>query len=167
MREELLDWLICPQCGAGDWGLERPGAVGDGIIEDGEVVCRSCQARYEVSEGILDLLPHPEEHILRERAGWERFLRGADEELEGGWILALPRLNEAVCSEPESIAHWNRQGDNFYRLVDLLAVTGKERVLEIGAGRCWASAYLSRLGCEVVALDVVKDKRAGGLETGA
>jgi SAM-dependent methyltransferase len=166
MREALLDWLICPQCGEGTWDLEAPERRAGQVITTGQIVCRSCQTRYEIADGILDLLPDADGAILKERAGWERFLQGATEELEDGWILALPRLDESVCSEPQSIAHWNRQGDNFFRLVDLLGLTGGERILEIGAGRCWASAQLARLGCEVVALDVVRDRRAGGLETG-
>lgn len=167
MREVLLDWLICPRCREASWEMEcsEPPAT-DGAITNGLIICDVCQARYEISGGILDLLPSPDENIRRERAGWERFLEGSGEELEDRWVLALPRLDETVCSDPGSIAHWQRQADNFDRLVDLLDLSRAERVLEIGAGRCWASAYLSRLGCQVVALDVVRAKRAGGLETG-
>jgi SAM-dependent methyltransferase len=112
-------------------------------------------------------MPDPPESVLRERAGWGRFLEGASEELAEEWILSLPRVDATVTSNAQSIAHWKRQAQNFFGLMELLGLRGDERVLELGAGRCWASAYLSRLGCQVVALDVVRDKHSGGLETGS
>ncbi len=167
MRRELLEWLVCPACQHSDWRLESVEAGEAGVVETGWLGCAACEARYYISEGILDLLPEPDEAVLRERAGWERFLEGASEELDEAWILALPRVHEGVSSNADSVGHWKRQADNFFHLLDLLHLSGQERVLELGAGRCWASAYLSRLGCQVVALDVVRVKHAGGLETGA
>jgi SAM-dependent methyltransferase len=167
MRRELLEWLVCPACQRSDWRLESTEAGEAGVVETGWLNCAGCGARYSISEGILDLLPEPPDAVLRERAGWERFLQGASDELDESWILALPRVHEGVSSNAHSIAHWKRQADNFFHLLDLLHLSGRERVLELGAGRCWASAYLSRLGCQVVALDVVRVKHAGGLETGA
>jgi SAM-dependent methyltransferase len=166
MRRELLESLLCPVCEKGDWRLEPERTGGTGVIQEGWLTCGDCGTRYTIDAGILDLLPQPDESILRERAGWERFLEGASEELEDSWILALPRIDGQVSRNPESIAHWGRQADNFEHLIERLDLTGSERVLELGAGRCWASARLSRLGCRVVALDVVRAKEAGGLETG-
>jgi SAM-dependent methyltransferase len=167
MQRELVEWLVCPACQQSDWRLESAEAGDAGVVETGWLSCAACDARYSISEGILDLLPEPGEAVLRERAGWERFLEGASDELDEAWILALPRIHEGVSSNSASIAHWKRQADNFFHLLDLLHLSGRERVLELGAGRCWASACLSRLGCQVVALDVVRLKQAGGLETGA
>ncbi len=167
MQRELLEWLVCPACERSDWRLESTEAGEAGVVTAGWLSCAACDARYSISEGILDLLPEPDEAILRERAGWERFLEGASDELDEAWILALPRVDEGVSSNADSIGHWKRQADNFFHLLDLLHISGQERVLELGAGRCWASAYMSRLGCQVVALDVVRVRQAGGLETGA
>jgi SAM-dependent methyltransferase len=167
MRRELLEWLVCPECQETEWRLESAKAGEAGVVETGWLECAGCEARYSITDGILDLLPEPDEAVLAERAGWERFLKEASEELEEAWILALPRIHERVSSNAGSIAHWKRQADNFFHLVDLLGLSGRERVLELGAGRCWASAYLSRLGCQVVALDVVRGRAAGGLETGS
>jgi SAM-dependent methyltransferase len=166
MRRELTEWLVCPSCQEADWRLESSEGGETDLVVDGWLECAACEARYSISDGILDLLPNPDEAVLAERAGWERFLQGASEEREDAWILSLPRVHEGVSSNIESIAHWNGQSDNFFHLLELLSLSGRERVLELGAGRCWASAYLSRFGCDVVALDVVRAKRAGGLETG-
>jgi SAM-dependent methyltransferase len=167
MKEQLLESLICPRCGSGTWDLLSGELTGAGPVQSGELVCLTCRSRYPIEDGILDLLPDPPEPVLRERAGWGRFLQGTSEELTEGWILSLPRVDASVTSSAESIAHWKRQADNFFGLTDLLRLHGKERVLEVGAGRCWASALLARQGCQVVALDVVRDKRAGGLEAGS
>jgi SAM-dependent methyltransferase/uncharacterized protein YbaR (Trm112 family) len=166
MREQLLDWLICPSCGHGTWDLRGEGLTDSGEVQSGELVCLTCRSLYSIEDGIVDLLPFPSESVLQERAGWERFLQGASEELTEEWILSLPRVDASVTSNAQSIAHWKRQADNFFGLMELLGLRGDERVLEVGAGRCWASALLARQGCQVVALDVVRDKRAGGLETG-
>jgi SAM-dependent methyltransferase len=167
MREQLLESLMCPSCGSGTWDLRSGGLTAAGTVLNGELICLSCRSRYAIEDGILDLLPDPPESILRERAGWERFLQGASEELTEEWILSLPRVDATVTSNAQSITHWKRQADNFFVLMDHLGLGGKERVLEVGAGRCWASALLARQGCRVVALDVVRDQRAGGLETGS
>jgi SAM-dependent methyltransferase len=166
MRRELLEWLVCPECQEADWRLEPSKGGERDLVEDGWLECAVCKARYSIEEGVVDLLPNPDEAVLAERAGWERFLQGASEELAESWILSLPRVHGGVTSNSGSIAHWKRQADNFFHLLHLLGLSGQGRVLELGAGRCWASAHLSRLGCEVVALDVVRAKRAGGLETG-
>ncbi|MGB3905386.1 MAG: class I SAM-dependent methyltransferase, partial [Anaerolineae bacterium] len=128
--------------------------------------CHACGAQYDISNGIVDLLPDPNDLILRERAGWGRFLKGATEEFDDAWILALPRIDGRVTSNAKSIAHWRRQAGNFEQLIQQVDLSGNETVLELGAGRCWASAFLARRGCHVVALDVVRAREAGGLETG-
>jgi SAM-dependent methyltransferase/uncharacterized protein YbaR (Trm112 family) len=166
MREELLDWLVCPACEEGDWRLEGVRSAQPDVLTEGWLECGACGARYALSDGILDLLPHPPEAVLRERAGWQKFLQGSAEEMTDEWILSLPRVHQGVTSNLQSVAHWKKQADNFFGLMELLDLRGGERVLELGAGRCWASAHLAREGCQVVALDVVRDRRAGGLETG-
>jgi SAM-dependent methyltransferase len=166
MREELLESLICPACEDGSWHVECEQFSGVQIIQTGQLVCTNCGVRYTISDGVVDLLPQPDDMILRERAGWEGFLGGSSEEFDDAWLLALPRIDKTVSSNAESIAHWRRQADNFENLVHHLELSGRERVLELGAGRCWASAYLARRGCQVVALDVVRAENAGGLEAG-
>jgi SAM-dependent methyltransferase len=167
MREKLLESLICTSCGHWTWDIRGVELTGSRTVQSGELVCLTCRSRYAIKDGILDLLPDPPESVLRERAGWGRFLQGASEELTEEWILSLPRVDASVTSNAQSITHWKRQADNFFGLMDLLGLRGDERVLEVGAGRCWASALLARRGCQVVALDVVRDKHAGGLETGS
>lgn len=167
MREELLESLVCPACEKSSWRLECHQPRGGEVVQEGRLLCTACGAFYSISKGIVDLLPHPDDLIMRERAGWCRLLEGSPAELDDAWLLALPRIDESVTSHAESIAHWKRQADNFEYLMGHLDLSGGHDVLELGAGRCWASAYLAQRGCRVVALDVVGDIKAGGLETGS
>ena len=76
MRRELLEWLVCPACQEADWRLESAEASETEIVEDGWLECATCETRYSIEGGILDLLPNPDDAVLAERAGWERFLEG-------------------------------------------------------------------------------------------
>ncbi len=59
MRAELLDYLVCPKCGA---PLDLHSFVDDAAnaqeIEHGLLVCRGCAVPYPVAEGIPRLLPN-------------------------------------------------------------------------------------------------------------
>lgn len=50
MLPELLDYLACPQCGGNL--CTRSGAGEDGTVEEGELECQGCGARYAVRNGI-------------------------------------------------------------------------------------------------------------------
>lgn len=166
MREQLLDLLICPACEGGSWKLDCRERLDTGVIDSGRLLCAACGTSYTISGGIVDLLPEPDDVIRRERAGWQEFLKDSPEELDEAWLLALPRIDRRVSANAESIAHWSRQAGNVENLIAHLELPAGAAVLEVGAGRCWASACLARRGCQVVALDVVRARNAGGLETG-
>ncbi len=136
-------------------------------ITDARLVCASCRAAYPVSRGIIDFLTRPSETVNSEIAGWKKYHtpQRNPEQFKDQWLLKLPRLDASVSPDAKSIRAWNHHADNFDLALKQLDLKGNEEILELGAGRCWASAAFARLGCKVAALDVVRDKYIG-LESG-
>ena len=163
MRRELIPLLACPSCWAGDLRLVEVCEEGEEIRE-GHLACAACGREYGVSSGIVDLLFEPSPEVERERLAWES-LRSAqaccceDRERSREWLLALPMLEgkEGPRAEMET---WRRHGRAAFALCAGEDWRGR-RVLELGAGRCWLSAYLARMGAEVVATDILGDDDIG------
>jgi len=55
MRRALMDILCCPVC-KGDLALKVEEENENEILE-GELLCRICEVRYPIHEGIPNLLP--------------------------------------------------------------------------------------------------------------
>ncbi|MCB0015297.1 MAG: class I SAM-dependent methyltransferase, partial [Anaerolineales bacterium] len=58
-------------------------------------------------------------------------------------------------------APWDSISPAFDHALELLDLTGAERVLDLGAGRTWAAKQFALRGCEAVALDIVPDLNVG------
>jgi ubiquinone/menaquinone biosynthesis C-methylase UbiE/uncharacterized protein YbaR (Trm112 family) len=156
MRKPLLDLIFCPICKAQqfDLSIEQENQV---EIRQGIVTCQKCQRAYSVQDGILDLLVDPSQEILNEQAGWtqlEKYVVNTDEVM-----LSLP---DGIG---EHKAAWQGQAENFHYLWSQIKLTGSENVLDLGAGRCWATRYFARQGCSAVGLDVLLTRYVG-LKTG-
>ena len=162
VRDSILNKLICPICGAGGLLLQN---VKSGQLEitDAQLVCSSCRISYPVSRGIIDFLSRPSETVSSEIAGWKKYHtpQRNPEQFKDQWLLKLPRLDASVSPDSKSIEAWNHHADNFDLALKQLNLKGNEEILELGAGRCWAAASFARLGCKVIALDVVRDKYIG------
>jgi SAM-dependent methyltransferase/uncharacterized protein YbaR (Trm112 family) len=152
MRQELLDLIDCPACGGCSFALRID--QHDGCeIREGEVTCQECQRGYPVHEGILDLLIHPSTEIVKEQDGWtvlEKAVVNTDEVM-----LALP---EAVGEHKPA---WAYQANNFRYMWSQLQLNGSERVLDLGAGRCWSTRFFAREGCYCVGIDILLTKYVG------
>jgi len=166
MRDRIISKLICPECSAGRLSLQN--AKRDRLeITDAKLVCASCLKSYSVTRGIIDLLSRPSESVSSEISGWQKYHTPVrnPEQFHDEWILKLPRIDATVSPDAKSIASWNNHADNFDLALKQVCLKGTEEILELGAGRCWASATFARLGCAVTALDVVRNKYIG-LESG-
>jgi ubiquinone/menaquinone biosynthesis C-methylase UbiE len=91
-------------------------------------------------------------------------LRKKDHEQRPEWVLALPHLTLDDTPDEDSLYAWNRNGDIFDQMLPKLALTGEEKVLELGASTCWATARFAELGCDCTAIDITRPKYYG-LET--
>jgi len=56
---------------------------------------------------------------------------------------------------------WTDVARMFDMSLQEMNLTGKEVILEIGAGQGWASRYFAEKGCEVIAIDIVADEWYG------
>jgi len=152
MRKQLLGMIFCPVCKAQqfDLSIEQENQV---EIRQGTVTCQKCQRAYSVQDGILDMLVNPSQIILNEQTGWTQLEK------------MVVNTDEVMLSLPDGIgehkAAWQCQAENFHYIWSQLKLAGNETVLDLGAGRCWATRYFARQGCYAVGLDVLLTRYVG------
>jgi SAM-dependent methyltransferase len=139
-------YLVCPSC---------RGAL------DGELVCAACDLRFDTADGIPRLLDPSAPAIeakLREIAAWPMLAR------EQGWYEADDRVDAALPFLNRDLGWadraWGATEVGFQLLLDRYVRSG-DRILEVGAGKSWASQHLLPRGCEYVACDLVVDPVIG------
>ena len=166
MKEAVLKFLRCPACQNNSLSLDK-GLVDDTEIRSGKITCGHCGAGYKVEEGIIDFLNNANERVVRER-------KAMDEEeyiTDGGGnkykiteetiekfkdkFLALPQGDGTYFfKRGGSFQSITEASDRFYRVLENLHLTGKEKILEIGASFSYASSKFAKIGCSAVALDI-------------
>ena len=108
--------------------------------------CRACATEHPVRRGVAELMPDAPAHVYREADGLGRFaeLMRAD-----GWtperVRELPYVQDG---------YWFVQATSIQQLLDTVAFTDGQRLLDIGSNTCWASNYFASRGLDVVALDI-------------
>lgn len=165
MRVDSLNLFICPGCKSGMLELSVSEQSNAEIIS-GDISCKNCGKNYGILEGITELIL-PTEQILKEEKFYinelnetvkndKSFIENREE-----FVLALPNIDKNLCTRPHIINYFVTQGQNFYFILDKLKPKQGELVLDIGAGKCWASAEFTRRGCNVFALEILKEKYLG------
>ena len=154
MRNSLLALLVCPAC-QGKLTI-KSGTMSQGELWEGALGCRECGASFDVRQGMP--------FLYRDDASWVSKAREAD-----GWVAIHKKQGNYEPSEeavdlqipyyPEE--PWIGVARSFDAALELLKLSGSELVLDLGAGRGWAAKEFARLGCEVIALDVVPDENIG------
>lgn len=112
---------------------------------------------FATLDGVHRLLPEERRRELRPFLELYQRVRR-----DQGW-RAEPGLPEVPRDHPHA-AIWKARAARFQRGLDLLATRlgpGPWRVLEVGAGCCWASLHLLASGHQVVAVDVNLDADDG------
>lgn len=154
MKEALLELICCPAC---QQALtvevtER----NEPEIWQGTLICPACQATYPVQDGMPHLYVNDEawQPKAKEAQGWVTIHKdlGIYDVAEAAVDLKIPYYPE----EP-----WIKVGQAFDIALETLALSGDELILDLGAGRGWASKHFAKHGCRVVALDVVPDTSVG------
>jgi ubiquinone/menaquinone biosynthesis C-methylase UbiE len=158
MKKELVNKLKCPECGAMDFGVVATGGEEAGVM-DGALTCRGCGAETPVSGGIVCFRIH-DEKVLREKAQWEVFA-GSEGWLESDvrYLESLPSSGANLLKKNDTL-NWGVHEWNFFNVLRALGVQGME-VLDLGAGRCWSSRWITLAGGRVTALDAMEHKTLG------
>jgi SAM-dependent methyltransferase/uncharacterized protein YbaR (Trm112 family) len=141
--------LRCPIC-HGELG-------GDASVS---VACATCRTTYPVEDGILRMLDDRVRGIAAKRgeiAGWVELAR------QQAWYRpddvvdrALPFLNRDLGWEDE---HWLANERGFARVLE--RIRPGDRVLEVGAAKCWASRHVLDRGADYIAVDILDDDLIG------
>jgi ubiquinone/menaquinone biosynthesis C-methylase UbiE/uncharacterized protein YbaR (Trm112 family) len=115
-------------------------------IEEGQFHCASCDTPFVIQGGLVDLLEPGARQLVRDQqCAWR-----IREQALGRYHLS----QEEVPNEPPGrlLVDWLRAQ---------LRNRGSCRILEIGAGRAWASRLLAEDGHQVVASDILDDPCIG------
>ena len=166
MRKSLLSTLQCLNCLKSEWDLDIASS-NEREIRDGCLRCHSCHTTYIINEGILNMLRELPEEVAHEKEHAESFGYLKTEDGESHPInrqtiqrfrhlfLALPQGNGSSIFKPGgSFDNQAGNAERFFKTIEMLDLTGKEKVLELGASFGWGSWRFAQHGCEVVALDV-------------
>jgi ubiquinone/menaquinone biosynthesis C-methylase UbiE len=145
--------LRCPSCGSSDsFGLADE--VDDGReVREGRFRCSACESYRPIVDGVADLLLDPSPEVIAEADGLKRF---AQLMARDGWdrarVLRLPH---------EASGYWFGQAQAMEHLFETVPFVPGQRILDIGANTCWASAAFANTGLYTVALDISMTEMQG------
>ena len=152
MRIELLEILQCPICRHENFEIIVSKET-EVEIRSGFLKCPECQNIFDIKDGIPNLLVNPSNEIINVQLGWA--------ELE----KAVVNTDELMLSLPdatgEHMSAWSGQAVNFHFMWSKIKLTGMEKILDLGSGRCWSTRYFSQVGCYAVGLDILLTKYVG------
>lgn len=162
MQENFVNYLSCPTCGRNSFRvvIEEQNTT---EIREGYVWCNACQNKFAISKGVLNFLTNPSPVVEKQQKGYlkrDLLPLGLPFKLEDfdryeKQILALPNGDDSDIFKRETC--FRSVSDSayaFYRGLSLLGLTGKEKLLDLGAGICWSTNKFAELGCRCVALDI-------------
>ena len=167
MKKEFADSLRCLDCKKSQWRLDII-SQDTREIREGKLTCDSCGREYEIQNGILNALgaklpeevAHEKEHA--ESFGYLVTAQGEKHPINPNTIhqfsdifLSLPAGDGSHFFQPGgSFDNQAGNAERFFKTLDLLKLTGQEKVLEVGASFGWSSWRFAQRGCSVTALDV-------------
>lgn len=154
MKLELTELICCPVCN----GRLQLVALEhcDGEVWQGHLDCPTCQSHYPVHNGLPHLYVKDEKWAPKavEAEGWVTYHKKL-----GIYVQGDDAVDLKIPYYPEE--PWIRVARSFDVALQELKLNGTETILDLGAGRGWAAREFARLGCRVVALDVVPDENVG------
>lgn len=165
MKKSFLATLQCIGCKKNTWDL-RILAEDAREIREAALTCTGCSRTYNVRGGMINMIGElpPEVAHEKEHAEAHSYLKTRDGEYPINQdtiqkfrqvFLSLPGGDGSDLFQPGgSFDNQAGNAERFYKTLELLRLTGKERVLEVGASFGWASRRFAQRGCDVTALEV-------------
>ena len=154
MKTELLDLICCPSCyeALTVESYERY----ESEIWEGLLACYHCHQQYPIHKGMP--------YLYVDNAAWQ------PKAIEGeGWVTLHkiqgnyePGENAVDLQIPYfPKPPWLTVAHSFDIALATLDLEGNETILDLGAGRGWASKHFALHNCRAVALDVRTDENTG------
>jgi SAM-dependent methyltransferase len=153
MKESFTDLICCPACGKSLSVVAHSHQTNE--IWEGELACPENHT-YPIHKGMPNLFIDDEAWQPKavEAEGWATY----HQELGIYDVVADPVDFKIPYHDEEP---WASVAKSFDIALAELKLTGAETVLDLGAGRGWAAKEFAKLGCRVVALDIVPDENVG------
>lgn len=159
MKLDFLNQLSCTHCKSGPLRCARGEGLDRDAVSTGEIRCDSCGAEFPIRDGIV-MFDITNTETLREMSQWERFAESEGWlEKNEGYLESLPSAGSNVLMKGDTIG-WLYHEYEFFSMVTSLNLTNK-RILDLGAGRCWSSKWMSLMGGVVVAFDAMSHPTVG------
>ncbi len=154
MKTEFIENLVCPACKNIDLAILKVDKEDQAEIREGTIQCRSCNNKYAIEDGILDLLLNHEIQTQYDPDGRKKlnchFTTKGKRIYEEGEIANRENLDKKWVINSTA---------NFDQIFNWVQLTGDENVMEVGAGTCWAIKRFAERGCKCVALDILKQHK--------
>ncbi len=175
MKKELISKLSFAGSPGSTWELN---VVEEDAkeIRKGTLLCKDKGIEFKIENGILNMLRDLPPEVVHEKEHAEEFDYLITDDGQKHPInrdtlhqfkdlfLSLPTGDGSNVFKPGgSFDNQAGNAERFFKTIELLNLTGKEKVLEVGASFGWASWRFAQKGCEVVALDVTNYLEAGDL----
>jgi SAM-dependent methyltransferase len=124
---------------------------GDGLA------CPGCGGAFEIEDGVPRMLDDRLSGIVEKRREIDAWPAKAREE---GWYVKDDAIDLLLPAVPWDDPTWSANDHSFNLLLRRYVKPG-QRVLEVGAARCWGALHMVPRGVEYVATDILADPVIG------
>lgn len=165
MKKKFLKTLKCLNCGSGNFSISKSKS-NNMEIRKGVIACNKCNIKFYIKDGIVNLLHNPDPEIIKQR----KIIYNADKDADGEGLgfsvnqknvrshikqfISLPEGDNSSFFDKGAFKNISLWSKRYYSFFNILKLTGKEKVLELGADFCWSINKFAEKGCNCVAVDI-------------
>lgn len=161
MNRNVLEYLICPDCGSENLTVEAYSLSDKGEIGDGRIICPSCKRWYRIEGGIADLLPAALRRMEAARKFAEKYKLQVDDEYKAAEpkseIAQMRFFEENVDDYESQVAN-----SSYYQALDHIAfldwinrkLSGGNCALDLGSGTGRQCIPLAQNRIRTISIDI-------------